>query len=58
MSVKRLEIKLQPQFISSVYFQITQKSKQACYSGLALKNLSKKIHPIKPNQTWPQVFFF
>ena len=36
MSVMRVEIKLQPQF-NSIYFHFTQKSKQAFYSGLALK---------------------
>ena len=50
MSVMRVEIKLQPQFISSIYFHFTQKSKQAFYSGLALKNL--------PNKTLSQVGFF
>ena len=50
MSVKRVEIKLQPQFISSIYFHFTQKSKQAFYSGLALKN--------QPNATLSQVGFF
>ena len=52
----RVEIKLQPQFISSTYFHFTQKSNQAFYSGLALKNLPKK-----PKKNWPQVgflFFF
>ena len=48
MSVKRVEIKLQPQFILSIYFHFTQKSKQAFYS---LKNLPKK-------KTLPQVSFF
>ena len=42
MSVMRMEIKLQPQFISSICFHFTQKSKQAFYSGLALKSLPKK----------------
>ena len=56
MSVKRME-KLQPQFISSIYFHFTQKSKQAFYPGLALKHLPKKIHPIKLNKNWPQMFF-
>ena len=50
MSVKRVEIKLQPQFISSIYFHFTQKSKQTFYSGLALKN--------QPNETLSQVDFF
>ena len=50
MSVMRVKIKLQPQFILSIYFHFTQKSKQAFYSGLALKNLLKK--------TLPQVGFF
>ena len=50
MLVKRAEIKLQPQFISSIYFHFTQKSKQAFYSGLALKTCS-----IKPGLKW---FFF
>ena len=42
MSVMRMEIKLQPQFDSSIYFHFTQKSKQAIYSGLALKNQPNK----------------
>ena len=54
MSVKRMEIKPQPQFISSIYLHFTQKSKQAFYSGLALKTSPKK----PPNKTWPQVGFF
>ena len=41
MSVMRVEIKLQPQFILSIYFHFTQKLKQPFYSGLALKNLPK-----------------
>ena len=57
MSLIRMEIKLQPQLISSFYFHITQKSKQAFYLGLALKNPAKKKHPIKPNKTWLQVVF-
>ena len=50
MSVMRVEIKLQFQYILSIYFHFTQKSKEAFYSGLALKNLPKK-------PTWPQMFF-
>ena len=42
MSVTRMEIKVQPQFILSIYFHFTQKSKQAVYSGLALKTSPKK----------------
>ena len=42
MPVIRMEIKLQPQFILSICFHFTQKSKQAFYSGLALKSLPKK----------------
>ena len=51
MSVKRMEIKLQPQFISSIYFHFTQKSKQAFYSGLALKTCPKN-RPIEPGLKW------
>ena len=54
MSVKRMEIKLQPQFISSIYLHLTPKSKQAFYSGLALKTSPKKLN----NRTWPQVSIF
>ena len=50
MSVMRMEIKLEPQFISSIYFHFTQKSRQAFYSELALKN--------QPNKTLSQVGFF
>ena len=32
MSVMRMEIKIQPQFNSSIYLHFTQKSKQAFYS--------------------------
>ena len=53
MSVMRMEIKLQPQFISSIYFHFTQKSKQTFYSGLALKTCPKN----PPNKTLPQVVF-
>ena len=49
MSVKRVKIKLQPQFISSIYLHFILKSKQAFYSGLALKN--------QPNETLSQVSF-
>ena len=42
MSVMRVEIKLQPQFILSIYFHFTQKSKQAFCS---LKNLLNKTLP-------------
>ena len=42
MPVIRMEIKLQPQFISSICFHFMQKLKQAFYSGLALKSLPKK----------------
>ena len=48
MSVMRVEIN--PHFNSSIYFYFTQKSKQAFYSGLALKN--------QPNKTLSQVGFF
>ena len=43
MSVMTMEIKLEPQFILSIYFRFTQKSKQAVYSGLALKPSSKNL---------------
>ena len=33
-------------------FPFYPKSKQAFYSGLALKNLPKKTHPIKPGLKW------
>ena len=42
MSVKRVEIKLQSQFISSIYLHFTQKSTEAFYSGLAFKTSPKK----------------
>ena len=58
MSVMRMEIKLQPQFNSSIYFHFTQKSKQAFYSGLALENLPKKTRPIKPGLKWVFFVFF
>ena len=37
-----MEIKLKPLFNSSIYFHFILKSKQAFYSGLALKNLPRK----------------
>ena len=58
MSVMRMEIKLQPQFILSIYFHFTQKLKQAFYSGLALKKLPKKTLPQVGFLSFFKIFIF
>ena len=54
MSVKRMEIKLQPQFILSIY-SILHKNQNKNFTRVGIKNLPKKTRPIEPGLKW--VFF-
>ena len=52
MSVMRMEIKLSPQFISSIYFPFYTKIKTSTLLRVGIKNLPKKTCLIKPCLKW------